>query len=525
MYLTRVLENPLRSGLLAFWIATAPILCVLYMMVPASPDQALFDYIAWMNVHGAPYYKGAAEQNWPGEILIHELGIRLFGVHFWTFRLIDFLIMQIGNLGIFWFLRRAGFSIAPFIALAVYPVIYVTAGHWMAGQRDIIATEFLILACALLITSSLSPARLAQAAAAGALIAFAVLVRPTYVSFLFGVLLLEIWGFFRKSSAHPIRRCLSILVGFVSVTAIVLFFGWLAGNLGDWYDQTILFNLQAYELARSRIDLLYQLGGMLRGSWHWLSLFSAIGILLWIFRRGPSVELFLVLGIALTIVLSYFVQGKGFGYHLGGLIPLFVLTTAVAIDLLTDIYSATRARLRWIAGACMIVMIAITAAGTASKANSLAPQFRTLASGRFAPVHSGGPSDALTHEEMQKIVQRIQSGSAADEPIFQWGRNFMVGFLSQRPSSSRFVSTPALEILSDRFARTQAWLAEFESDLTTKSPAYILIERQAIDTPQIPIKPLVGASPALRILIERVNAGYRPVLADDKVVLFERESR
>src|SRR5262245_23054047 len=93
--------SPLKYGFLAFWLAATPVLGLLYMMVPPSPDQSLFDYIAWMKLHGTPYYKGAAELNWPGEILIHELGIRLFGVHFWTYRLIDFLLMQMGTGGMF----------------------------------------------------------------------------------------------------------------------------------------------------------------------------------------------------------------------------------------------------------------------------------------------------------------------------------------------------------------------------------------------------------------------------------------
>src|SRR5258708_5456999 len=91
-----------QRALIIVWLVSAPILALLYMLVPTSPDHALFDYIAWMHVKGAQYYSGAGEINWPGVMLIHELGIRLFGVHSWTFRLTDFLVMQVvGSTGIF----------------------------------------------------------------------------------------------------------------------------------------------------------------------------------------------------------------------------------------------------------------------------------------------------------------------------------------------------------------------------------------------------------------------------------------
>ena len=519
-----VRTSPLKAGLLAFWLVCVPVLGLAYMMVPTSPDQALFDYIAWMNLHGAPYYKGAAEQNWPGEMLIHELGIRLFGVHFWTFRLIDFLLMQVASIGIFLFLKRAGVSLAPFVFLALYPVIYTTSGYWMAGQRDIVAAGILILASALLVSTSPGPSRFLQAGLAGSLIAFAVLIRPTYASFLFGVLLLDLLGWLRKDNlaSSRIHHSLSIVGGFVLVIGSMVIAGLLVGSLGDWYEQTILFNLQVYPSTRSPLELFHQLAIALSQWWHWMALFAGAGLLMWLCRRGLRAELLLVVGLGLTILLSYFVQGKGFGYHLGGLIPLLVLLTAVSIDQLLEICAgATSVRWRWAVGATAFVVIAVTVVGTMKKAAAFLPQLETLARGTFQPVPVAGP-DSLDADETRILVDRIQGGSSVDQYFFQWGRNFEIGYLSQRPSSTRFISTPAIDLISDRFEKANAWLTEFNNDLTAKPPAFILVDRSSLGTLGSPLSVPADASAALRILIDKINSGYRPVLTSDKVVLFER---
>ncbi len=133
----------------AFWGGGFALLTVLYLTVPTSPDQALFDYIAWSHLQGDVYYGGVAEQNFPGKMFMHELGLRLFGAHFWSFRAIDALSLALACLAGAGFLARSGFPAAPWLFLCLYPPLYMTAGYWMAGQRDIVAMN-LLLAVALL---------------------------------------------------------------------------------------------------------------------------------------------------------------------------------------------------------------------------------------------------------------------------------------------------------------------------------------------------------------------------------------
>ena len=145
----------LRRALVLLWLVSAPVLCLLWLKVEPSPDQAQFDYMGWMATMGQPFYAGSFDMNWPGGMLLHEAAIRLFGPVLWSWHMLDFLLMQCATIAAAVFLWRAGFRLAPFVALLLYPPVYVTAGGWMAGQRDIVAMGLLIIACC----AMLAPAR------------------------------------------------------------------------------------------------------------------------------------------------------------------------------------------------------------------------------------------------------------------------------------------------------------------------------------------------------------------------------
>jgi len=87
--------------------------------------------------------------NWPGAMWLHELGLRVFGVHPWTWRLTDFLFLLGFSVAGAGFLAANGWRRASVTFLFLYPPLYITAGSWMAGQRDIIGAGFLLVACAL----------------------------------------------------------------------------------------------------------------------------------------------------------------------------------------------------------------------------------------------------------------------------------------------------------------------------------------------------------------------------------------
>ena len=45
-----------------------------YCSIAPSPDQSLYDYIAWQGIKGIPWYTGSFDVSWPGPFLIEDLG-------------------------------------------------------------------------------------------------------------------------------------------------------------------------------------------------------------------------------------------------------------------------------------------------------------------------------------------------------------------------------------------------------------------------------------------------------------------
>ena len=262
-----------------------------------------------------------------------------------------------------------------------------------------------------------------------------------------------------------------------------------------------------------------------------MTFLGGAGLVLWLYRRGPRLEVLLISGLGLTMILSYFVQGKGFGYHLGGLIPLLVMLTSVCIEELLAISSETTTiEWRWTLVAITFGAIALTVIGTIKKLSVYSPQLATVTRGVFQPAYPDGDPNYLKADELNSIISRIEAGSLPDEYIFQWGTNFEVGYLAGRRSSSRFINIAQLTLLSDRFGKisdrfenAKGWLAEFSRDLIVKQPAFIIVERNSLGTIRNPLAAPTDASAALRILVERINSGYRIVMTNDKIVLFERE--
>ncbi len=496
-----------RMGL-GLWLSLMPVIGILYLTVPVSPDHALFDYIAWSRLGGAVYYADVAEQNWPGAMLLHELGIRLFGVHFWTFRLIDYLVLQVVTMAGAWFLYKAGFRVAPWIFLVVYPVLYVTTGIWMAGQRDIVAAGLLVAAAALTMAAWRSEAEVnrrkssvleARYLLAGGLVAFAVLTRPTYLSYLVGLILLE-WLRFpdeRERQRAPLRRTTSLVLGFALPTCVLILAGALTNSLDDFYEQTILFNVEAYPVEESRLRLIVPLADTVLGSWHWVTGLALAGLLLWVSRSGFCRPQVLIVGLIATVLISYVFQNKGFGYHLGGLLPALCLLAGVLVEQLAIWRRDLQGRGRRMLGAALAAALVLILMGTVAKFRSLLPHAQALAEGRFEPYYVG--EGRPTWPEIQAMVRTIREGSSPNDHVLQWGRLFEIGYLAERPSSLRFISTPALTLLSDRFSETQSWLAEVRRDLEAQRPTFVAIDRAALAGRSAPFQARPAAAEAERL--------------------------
>ncbi|WP_157994793.1 hypothetical protein [Paracoccus tegillarcae] len=505
------------------WLVLTPLLCALYLTVPPSPDQSLFDYIAWSRLQGDYYYVGVAEQNWPGMMFIHEIGIRIFGVAFWTFHAFDFVLLQILTGAGMLLLYRARFRIAPWVFLLLYPAVYVTAGWWMAGQRDIVAMGLLVAAAALTLPAvSRDSDGFAACFLSGAVIFLAVITRPTYLTFLALLMLLELGLFltgqqrFKRASL----RALMMFTGFALPLGLLILQGQRIGALDDFYQQTILFNIEGYQVPQSRMRLFEPMFVLLTKSWHWITLLAAVGVALWLWTKGLSRALILILGLFATILISYFVQNKGFGYHLGGLLTLFCLLVGVSFDRVGE--AAMQARTssaRLLNGGLLLGMALLAAAGTGKKILGTAPDMSGDQAYVLAP--NDELSDGPDWDEISQVVAMIKSETTQDDHILQWGRDFSIPFLAERRSSIRFVSTPALDVMTPSFSGYDAWLDEVTRDLVDKRPAFIIVTKEVLSNPVGEgFAPREGASPAESLLVEHL-ADYKLRILNEDIGVFQ----
>ena len=514
-----------RSSVGNFWpvaflivFAAVSVICGLYYcsIVP-SPDQSLYDYIAWQGTKGIPWYTGSFDVSWPGPFLIEDIGVRAFGVHRWTARLTDYLVLQPAIVALYFFLRSAGLRFAAAAVALAYPVIYVTSGGWQAGHRDIVGMQFLIAASAVLLTSKTS---LRGGFLAGVTLGYAVMLRPTYLAFAPFLLIAAVPQ--RPFDAKGIiaRALVPLTLGTLAVPLAFAVAGLAIGNLWDWFDQGVRFVLSVYQVDGSRWRLFGLAWIVITQSITWLLVAGMLGGAIWVTNATVIPRhLTLLVGMLCTVWISYLVQNKGFGYHLGGLIPILTLSALGAAELALQTQPTRPIRL--VSRAAALCVLLLVAAGVARRAQHYVLPFMAHLK----------VTDPTTFQDQvpstNEAVAIISSESTPKDRFFQWGWNSDVGFLSQRLSASRYVG-PLFALIDERHANYISWIGIFQQELEQNKPEFILLDLTTVppttNTEQFPIVLPAGSSKGLSALIAIIDRDYVVRARWPDKILFKRSA-
>lgn len=470
--------------------------------------------MAYIATRGQPVYSGSFDMNWPGAMWLHEIGLRIFGVHAWTWRLTDFLLMSIFTLGGAVLLSRSDWRLAPTIFLFLYPPLYITSGSWMAGQRDILATGFLILACAL----AMPGLRREWIAVflAGVCISGAVLIRPTFLSYIVGLILLEVLPLKvqRKRLLSRGGRALGFGAGCAFGLFAAAFVAFLMGNLDDWYQQSFEFALSIY-VGSAPQDWRVTLQTLFLRSWHWISLLGLIGFLFWAWRDRFGYALILVLGIAATLAVSFTVQNKHFGYHLGGALTVLTLLAAVALDSINNLRLTGSSEVTRTASLVALVILGLlSVAGTASKLHNFENNIRLLVAGGIWPTEGFG----LTETERREIVALISEGSTEDQTVAVYGTQYELPYRAERLPAYRYF-TPAADQIDPSFAHFDAWMAEVDFGLLNNPPAFVIMQKSSLDVSNSDTD-----RPILNRLSTHISTGHVVVFENSSLIVYKRQS-
>lgn len=468
-------EGPTIRPLLttAIWVAYTALLWWLYAGLPVNPDQEMFDYIGWVGANGGSFYQDASDHNWPGVMLLHELAMRIFGSHAWSFRVFDYVLMLCGAFSLGALLYHARMTLAAWIVVPMYQLMYATSGEWFAGQRDVIAAHFLLVAAVSFVTG-LKRSQYRWLFVSGLLCGYATLIRPTYTSYVAGLALLTLLGPYLSGITFMVRRELArvmiLLSGWLLVVASAILWGYLNGVLDDWYQHAWLFNFHISFDTRhnSIIDTLIRLSAM-HTSWHWYLAFSVLGFVVWIRQQGISLLFLACMGIAGTGLLSAIVQKAGFGYHLGALFPVMAALIAVLLS---------RSFLWWrgnpknlLAAGITFTLLLVAAGGFGSKVWSYEPQVTAAVTGtEYAGLNPNYRFQKQRHEVAAFIIEHTDP----EDYVLVWSRNVHVNLLAKRQSPTRFTNIGMLTNMTESFEHYEDWQAIFEADLQTRRPRIIV---------------------------------------------------
>ncbi len=498
------------------WAAWTVFLGVLYTGLPGSPDQSLYDYMGWVLASGGVPYVDVADQNWPGKMVLHAIATALFGNHLWSWRLFDYGLL-LATCALLWGLaRRTQGRAAAWAVVPLYQTMYVLGTGWFAGQRDVVAAPMLLMAVwAFLGRVEGGPRRLCVFQ--GLAMTGAILLRPTLG--LLAPLLALVDGVTLRRTGRRLPTWLADHAAVAATMGAALAALALAavpsGALAAWRDVSLRFVTEVYAGSVGLGELALDTTRYVLGSWHWYLVLAGIGVVRW-WRRTPLAAAALG-AVAVTTVVSLVVQRKGFGYHLGPLLPLLALGMAPLVG------ASLRALVRRRAGdphpALAALVLAVVVAGFASKLERLYGPELAWRSGRmphsaFLADHPAG--DGVSVADAVAAADHLREVVPPGETVLVWGTPVLVNYLAERRSPLRFASMALLSQPERDFSLYPAWREEIRRALAEHPPAAVLLVRKRAGTGHLYLETRGGGmgsvfAPLVEAALQRAYGPSQPI--------------
>ncbi len=400
---------------------------------------------------------------------------------------------------------------AAIVVVPLYQLVYVTSGTWMSGQRDVVASHVLLLVI-VAVLARLRGGSGFWAAAAGAALFVAVMTRPTYLLMAPFAALASWWGRQRRGDRWALVASDVGLAaaGFLGAAAIALTIAWPSGALAGWFEMAVRFNLEVYGAGPTPLlSALTSYVTYVVNSWHWYAAFAAAGaVLLW--RHDRTESLSLLIALAATCVGSALVQGKGFAYHLGGVLPVLAFLMAVAIAAGLEAWRQHPRSLRHVAVG--LLLVGIVSVGMARKTQgAFETQIEFLLGARteaelLAAYESGAEGASMA--DVVAAARYLDATTPASATVLTWDRPVAINFLAKRRCPTRFINTHMLEEAHPPFSLTEAWTLEIEAVWETVPPMVIVIPRPPHDELGTQTFPKPNPSAAVQTIATALDERY-----------------
>jgi hypothetical protein len=309
-------------------------------------------------------------------------------------------------------------------------------------------------------------------------------------------------------------------IGVLIFPTIFLIAGIMTGTLEAWLSST-RFVFDVYAAPLSRIRLFWVFFENVRTHFAWLCAVGAGASIFWLTNINTRRHAILLFGMAVTAMVSFAAQNKGFGYHLGGLIPVFTMFALGGVSLAFQTHDGSRP-LQYACRTLAVVFSIFLCIGLERRVqNNFLPYARS-----FLPSTPPSSTDRA-EETKQQAIAIITKESDANAYFFQWGWNYDIGFRAERLSASRFLNTPAFSQIAKDNVAYHPWLEMFDRELTEKKPIFILLDLTTIpketkvDDDGINL-PTDVAGTGLAILVAHLNREYTIRFKWKDKILFKR---
>lgn len=448
----------------------------LYLLLPPSPDQFDHGYSAWRLLSGDVPYRDVMDVNWPGVIGLHALSLSLFGVHLWSWRAFDFLLLIPAAWCMADLVRQSAGDLGGRITLLVTPLLYVSAGYWVAGQKDMTGGLFLVVALWLHVRGY-RRGGLVLHAAAGLCIGVAVLNKPT-LGLVLPMLPLH-------ALAHGYRWPRAAAATFANVVglgiALALAFAWIHSLGTSWRDFADMvftyprsvrsFNAAALTHVVDKLVHLRMSG--------FLTLLIAGCLPVWVMlyrRRALSLSVTALALLWLTGLLSAIVQTHGYGYHLSPTFLAAIGTLSIALALLVGT-EASPGRPAWRHAAAMAAVLVVVGGVAYRIELSYGGLLDAVHAGNLEPHRErfqGESGSALSLADALRFVRRLEA-----EPdrgcVFFVGEGSAINLLSQRRYPTRFYYLPTIKRAEPPLPMAARWSELWAADLARADCRYVLV--------------------------------------------------
>jgi len=455
------------------------IISYLYINYPYSPDHAVYDYIGMVVNKGGSLYLDAADQNWPGQMFVHIASVFIFGTELWSYRAFEIVfIIPLSVIILHKFLMGLNFRLASYVVIPLYVGMYVTAGGWSSGQREMVAGPILILAVFMLYKRWNGYGKGALFLQGG-LIFLATLIRPTLLIVAPLLTLLDI--FLNKNSKRSFVNIINdhgvVAITIVALLGVLALLGYGNGSLQAWYEVSIKYNLEVYGADANYEFLKQTLVTQFIKSWHWYSLWSLLGFyFLWKKNKDAA---YMVLLLLPTALISYFVQGKGFGYHLMTLLSPMAIFISCAIEGVIRLFKECSRRI--IVSLILLFIAILPVLGISKKLYST---FEDVAiyiienpsvDERYSKYTAG---EHVSIASAVKASEYLKPMTDPNETILVWSRSLHINNYTHRRSPLFIASFALLTQPRQSFSYYEDWKRKIINGMELDTPKFIVLVKK-----------------------------------------------